>query len=114
MSLITRVRIHNLVRWPVIGTASTGEPVWGPPEDVPCRWDDSLREVIQPDNTRHMSRVQLITAIPLTIGDLVLRGTVATTAFWADPKKNPGTHEVFMTEQTDNIRGTETLYEAYA
>jgi hypothetical protein len=114
VSILRRVRIHDLVRWPLIGTKTTGEPIWGPPEDVKCRWDESVREIIRPDNTRISSRIEIISEIKLKVGDIVRRGTIADTSDWIDPRNNQDAFEVVVSEQYDTLRGTETLFLAYA
>lgn len=114
MSILTRARIHDMVRWPLIGTQPTGEPIWGPPEDVKCRWDESVRQLIRPDNTRFVSRIEIISAVPLTPGDLVKQGTTAEITNWVDPRNNDGAYEVIVAERYSNFRGTEVLYSAYA
>lgn len=114
MSLISRSMKQRLVRWPWIGTTATGEPLWGPPEEYTCRWEDDAREVILTDNTRRMSRNYVITPIQLVEGDLICKGQLTEITYWDAPKQNPKVFEVIRSAATPNLRNTEVLYEAYA
>jgi len=114
MSLIRKCQRETLVHWPLIGSKQTGEPIWGAPQQITCRWDDCTREIIQANNTRVLSKVELITEILLSPGDLVRRGTLANTAYWEDPKRNQDAYEVLKVCDTPTLNYRERLYEAYA
>lgn len=114
MSLITRCQKETLVYWAQIGTKVTGEPIWGPPEQLTCRWDHCAREIIQPNNTKIFSKIELITEKLLEIGGLVRRGTLVDTAYWEDPKANEDVYEILQVDETPTLNYSERLYEAYA
>ena len=112
MSLIKRCQKNSLVYWPLLGSKQTGEPIWGAPVQYTCRWDEMLKEIIGPTGTKVMSSIQTITEVRLGVGGLMRLGTLADTAFWDDPKRNPDVYEILDSSATPNIRNTETLYEA--
>ena len=112
MSLIKRSQKQRLVYWPRVGTQKTGEPIWGSPVEMSCRWEEMLKEVQSNTATRVMSRVQTITEVRLEVGGLMRLGTLSDTPFWGDPKRNPDVYEVIDSSMTPNLRNTETLYEA--
>lgn len=114
MSLIRRSQKESLVYWPRIDTKKTGEPIWGPPVEMSCRWEDMKKEIIGANGTRVMTSIQLITETRLDVGGLVKYGTIGEVAYWDDPKKNTGVHEVLDSSRTPNMRATEYLYEACA
>jgi len=113
-SLIKRCQRQTLVYWERTGTAKTGEPIWGPPTEMTCRWEDRLQEIITSTNTRVMSSVEVITETRLQVGGLIKLGTMATVAYWDTPKQNDGIYEVLKSSETPNLRNTESLYEACA
>lgn len=113
MSLITRCQRQNVVYWPQIGSNQYGEPIWGPPQQMTCRWDDKVQQVLDPKNTMVMSRAELITESQLAVGGVITKGTIDTVAYWSDPKANSGVYEVIKVSATPNMRNTETLYEAW-
>lgn len=114
MSIITRCQRQRLVYWERIGTEVTGEGVYGSPVEVACRWDDRVREIIGPHGTKVLSRVEIISQFRLEVGGLVRKGTLADTAYWDDPKQNTGVYEILESSETPNLRGTESLFEAWA
>lgn len=114
MSLIRRCQVNTLVYWPRIDTLPTGEPVWGAPQEMTCRWDDRVREIIGPHGTKVLSRVEIISQSRLEVGGLVRKGTLADTAYWDDPKQAAGVYEILESSETPNLRGTESLFEVWA
>lgn len=113
-SLIKRAQKETLVYWARIDTKRTGEPIWGPPTQMTCRWEEMHKEIIAANGTRIMTSIQLITESRLEVGGLVKYGTLTEVAYWDDPKKNPGIYEVLDSSRTPNMRATENLYEACA
>ena len=100
--------------WPRIGTQKTGEPIWGAPSEMTCRWEDKLQEIITSTNTRVMSSVEIISEFRLEVGGLIKRGNLAAVAYWDDPKRNTGIYEILKSSETPNMRYSESLYEACA
>ncbi|MFN7318862.1 MAG: hypothetical protein ACK5S6_05070 [bacterium] len=113
MSLITRCQRQTVVYWPLIGNNQYGEPVWGPPQQLTCRWDDKSQQIVDPKNTLVVSRAELIIQTEVAVGGIIIKGTLDTVAYWSDPKANLGAYEVLKVSSTPNIRNTETLYEAW-
>lgn len=114
MSLIKRCQKNTLVYWPLESFASTGEPIFGAPDEMKCRWDDCVRQIIGPNNTRVLSSVEVITEFKLAVGGLIKLGTLDSITHWDDPKQNTGCYEILKVCETPNLKNRESLYEAYA
>ena len=113
MSLITRCQKQTLVYWPPNGTTQSGQPIWGSPVNVKCRWDNNSKQIVTPTQGVVLCRAQIITEYLLAVGGIVALGTLDTISYWADPKANPGAYEIISAMSTPNLRNTEVLYEVY-
>lgn len=114
MGLISRCQKSELTYWPLTGTQSNGQPIYGAPKQITCRWDDRISEVQGQRQTVVLSKHQIITEIKLTPGDMVLHLPLVQVPYRDVPKDNPGAVEVIAVAETPNLRHTETLYEAWA
>jgi hypothetical protein len=118
MSIITRAQREYLTYWPVIdepGNANRyGELAYGVPVEIKCRWDDRVQEILKDDQTMVLSRVELITAVRLKPGDIVMRIRLSEVPYQANPKDNVGAYEVLKVSETPDLRYKKTLYEAFA
>lgn len=114
MGLIRRCQKSELTVWPFISTESNGQPVYGAPLEITCRWDDRTSEVQGQRQTVVLSKHQIITEIKLVPGDMVLHKPIAEVTYLDNPKDNTGAVEVIAIAETPNLRHTETLYEAWA
>ena len=113
MGLIQRCQKESLVYWPLLRFARTGEPIWGPPEQMTCRWDHCSRQIILDNNTTVYSKSEIITEKLLAVGGLVRRGTLADTAYWENPKDNQDAYEILKICETPTLSYGDRLYEAY-
>lgn len=114
MGLISRCQKSELTYWKLTDTLPNGQPVYGPPAEITCRWDDRISEVQGQRGTVVLSKHQIITQIELYPGDIVLHKPLAEVAYHDDPRQNLLAAEVLATAKTPNLRHTETIYEAWA
>jgi len=114
MSLISRVQKETLVYWPLTEFERTGEPIWGAPEEMTCRWDSCSRQVIAANDSAIFPKHEIITEKLLVVGGLVRRGTLADTAYWENPKDNQDAFEIIKVCETPTLNYGDRLYEAYA
>lgn len=112
MSIIRRCMREYLTYWPPLEPTDSGEPTWGPPEEVKCRWDDKVVQIIKDDGSMVYSRAELITAKKLEVGGIVYRAQLAAVTYQDDPKDNVGSFEVIKVSETPKLNYRETLYEA--
>ena len=112
--LITRCQKETLTYWRLRSWNENGEPVFYPPAEMTCRWDDKTQNIMAPDNTARVSRVELITQSRLQPGDYVMRGVIGDIPYWGTPHKNPEAYEVLKSSDTPTLRYNDHFYEAWA
>lgn len=108
---------QTLTQFPKIGTDGFGRPVYGPPVQIACRWEDKQQEVITPDGRRVRSMAYLLLVSPVSVGDWVFLGTIAVVnalPTWPKPPTvNQGGREVLVSCQTPDLKASNFVYEAY-
>ena len=76
MQIIKTVQKDNLVYWPYAGADMYGQPVYGAPVVIKCRWDECLKQVFDADGSPVFSKIELITQIRLAPKGLIKKGKV--------------------------------------
>jgi len=134
MSLITRVQKQFLVYWAYTGADLFGQPTYGTPIQMSCRWDDAIKQVFLDDGSPVFSKIEIISKNRLEPKGLVWKGKLANFSLSStnivgqaivgsssvgvvyDVRASvaEGVYEVIMVSSTPNIRNTEVLYEACA
>lgn len=112
--LISKCQREFLVHWALKSSNENGEPVYYPPVQMKCRWDDRIQQVQMPDNSVVLSRVELITEKPLGPGDYVKRCKLTEVTYKLEPNRNEGSFEVIKIGETPTIKYETRLYEAWA
>lgn len=113
MRLITKCQREYLTYWePLPDTNEYGEPVFAPPVEMTCRFDDKIQEIIQQDGTVVHGKVQLITEKKLQVGGIVVRKRLEEITYMADPRTNPEAYKVMVVMETPTINYRARLYEA--
>jgi hypothetical protein len=114
MGIITRAQKQTLVYWPYTGADLFGQPTYGTPVQMTCRWEDMLKQVYKSDGSPVFSKIELITKKRLEPKGLVWKGVLAKFTAALRPDNSTGVHEIIAASSTPNLRNTETLYEAWA
>ena len=114
MSIITKAQKQTLVYWPYTGADLFGQPSYGSPVQMTCRWDDMVKQVYHVDGSPVFSKVELITRTRLQPKGLVWKGTLVAFSAPLRPDVSTGVLEIIAASSTPNLRNTETLYEAWA
>ena len=114
MSLITRSQKQTLTYWAYTGSDRYGQPTYGPPVQMTCRWDEMIKQVFSSDGSPVFSSIELITRVRLAPKGLVRIGRIPTGGTTPAPRTYVDVYEVIATSFTPNLRNTETLYEAWA
>jgi hypothetical protein len=114
MSIITRMRKQVAVWWGQSAAPDAfGQPVWGAPVQIKCRWEDSVSEYIAKDGSTQRSTSRVYVDRVMKEGDLLRLGAITTLTNLSVPKKNSGVWEIKSFNQLPNIRNSETLLTAY-
>ena len=112
--LIKKCQRQKLVYWPYESDNAHGEPIWGAAQEMTCRWDDVVSEIIDPQGTVVYSKASIISEIYLNVGGLVRKGTLDETPnTGCDPKDNGQTYEIIKVSATPDIKNRRVLYEAW-
>ena len=126
MGIITKMRRQDAIYWPPGTAGAYGAPTHGALVELvrtadgnyQVRWEDKSDEFIAADGTTTTSSaVVYVPPLPgggeVALGGYLWLGARADLADEADPKANPGAHEVRRVDMLPNLRATETLRTAY-
>lgn len=109
MSIISRMRKQVAVYWPMIGTNDAGEPIYGPPEEIKCRWED-VHEVFKTaagDDTVSNSKVYVDRETPE--GGVLWEGSIEDLENQMLPFENDGAYAIRKFSRVPNLKATESL-----
>lgn len=111
MSLITRALRQTAVWWSVsfVAVDDYGQPVVSSPIEIKVRWDDVVEEFVTSDGTKEMSRAVVMVDRDVSVGDVLMLGTLSDIKDATRPKANTGAWEVRSFSKTPNLKHTENL-----
>lgn len=113
MSVITRMRKQSAVYWPLDALDAFGQPTWGTPVEIECRWEDSNEQIMLPNGETIMSRATVYVDRDTPEGGLLMLGELSSSVDEDDPKKNAGVWEIRKFDKLPNFRNTEFLRTVY-
>lgn len=111
MSVIRKMRKQTAVWWARNPTADRfGQYVFGAPEEIECRWDDTVEEFLGPQNETLASRAVVYVSEDLAIreGDRLMLGEIDSNTP-DDPLEIHTAHAIRRIDRNPNFRNTETL-----
>jgi len=122
MSLITRMRRQTCVYWPPAAANSHGQPLWGTPVQLACRYEDgehevhtAQNEILQTGATAYIAGTDGTSAIgsptPL-VGGMLALGTLTSSMNSANPRES-GAKEIVHVRRMPNFRATEVLRQVW-
>lgn len=108
---------QTLVWWPRVTSDGFSKPVYQDCQQLPCRWEDKLTEVLMPDGRKVLSRGYLLMSTEFNPGDFVFLGTLAQVQAlptWPSPPTvGLGGREVIRSEALVDISGNVVGYEVW-
>ena len=108
--LLTKMLKQTAVYWsPGSGFDAYGQPVWGEPVELLCRWEDTNVEFIDPQGTRQVSQARVFVGQDLEVGGVLMLGSTADTDSSLDPKANPGAFEIRSVSKAPDLRASRFL-----
>jgi hypothetical protein len=120
MSIITKVLKGTCVYWPPGGSESGGvdfddygQPSYGSPVELDCRWEDVSVEFLDSQGTLQTSHAVVMVGSDVAVGGVLFNGNLAGVSDLTAPKNNDGAWEIKRFDKTPNFRYTEYLREAY-
>lgn len=101
------------VYWSVDSLDGHGQPTYGSPVLISCRWDEVQEEVVAPNGDRIMSRARVMVDRDLEMKGVLMKGTLSDIADSDDPKNNVNAWEIRLVKKTPDFKGKKYLREAY-
>jgi hypothetical protein len=119
MSIISKMRKQKSVHWPLQYESGTkdhdnyGQPVYGSPEEIDCRWEDVAVEFMDLAGERQVSRSKVFVDREVIPGAVLMLGTLDSIVDETHPMSNPGAWTVRQAQAIPNLRNTEMLRIVY-
>lgn len=111
MSAAKRFMRQKCVLWPLEGNTDIyGQPGYGSPEEIDCRWDDANEDFIDAFGNTQISKAKLIVDRDLNLGDKLMLGYLDSDVD-DDPEDNEGVWSVRAFMKTPDVKGKKFLRE---
>ena len=94
-----------LTYWEVLDTDEYNRPVFGPPQHLPCRWEDVAELVIDKHGEEIKSKSRIFLAVPIRAEGYVLLGESAVST----PSLSGG-EEVRQVKMVPDLRNLKQMY----
>ncbi len=111
MSIITKVLKQTAVWWSQGSAAPDeyGQPVVAAPIEIKVRWEDAAEEFIDKDGTKQLTRAVVMVDRDVSVGDVLMLGTLGGVTDFGRAKNNAGAWEVRAFDKLPNLRVSEYL-----
>ena len=120
MSIISRMRRQTAVYWTLAASESagedwddTGQPQWGEPVEIECRWEDVVEEFVDLKGTRQLSRSIVYVDRDVDNGGVLMLGELTDIVEEENVLENDGAWEIRKFDKIPNLKATEFLRMAY-
>ena len=113
ISVATRAMKQAAVWWTSDGVDDFGQPTYGDPVEINCRWEVVNEEFISPTGDRELSKAKLIVDRDIEVKDILMLGDLDSLVDEDNPRDNDGAWEVRSFRKTPNFRGNKYLREVY-
>lgn len=109
MSLIKRMRKRYAAYWPPLKPDADGNPRYGTPIELRCRWEQTSEDYIDPEGVRQFNNAKVFVDRDLVSGGLLCLGRLDAILYPTQPFKNEGVGEITKVDKLPNLRNTEEL-----
>jgi hypothetical protein len=121
VSLITRMLKGKCTYWPLASAESAsgqdfdsyGQPQYGTPVELDCRWENKTVEFVAANGTQQLSKAVIYVSSDVVVGGVLLESELADVSDQENPFNNEGACEIKGFDKMPNIRQTEYLRTAY-
>lgn len=104
---------QTAVYWPKESDDEYGAPTWADPMEIKCRWENTDDEFINTQGTTEKAKAKIYADRDLTLGGVLLLGTLDQVTDYASPKDNDGAWEIKSVGRLPNLKGTKFLRTVY-
>ena len=120
-SFIDDFLLGTCVYWPPGSEASAegrdfddyGQPVYGDPVELSCRWDDTVVEFVDAKGTMASSRAIVMVESDVSPGGVLFKGTLAQAIDLDRPKNNDNAWEIKRFDKNPLVDYSDYLRRAY-
>ena len=113
IGVAVRAMKQAAVWWTSSGVDEFGQPAYGSPEEIVCRWEVVNEEFIDPNGDREVSKAKLMVDRDIEVKDILLLADLDSLVDEDVPRDNDGAWEVRGFKKTTNFKGTKFLREVY-
>ena len=120
MSIITRMLKQTCVYWPLASSESAGvdadsygQPDYGTPVEINCRWEDSSKEFLNDKDEIQVSAAIVYVEIDVDKKGVLMLGDLDDVTDESYPLLNDGAREIKRFDKVPNLKATEFLRMAY-
>jgi hypothetical protein len=97
------IKYDYAVYWPPAGRDARNQQLYGPPVELPVRWDERARLFINAQGEQKVSRALVYVGQDLEVNGVLWHGRLAN-ANQAAPYHNPGAAEIQQWQKTPSLR----------
>lgn len=113
-----RVRLpHTTVYWTPGPADAHGQPTYGIPIELPCRWDDTVVETINAQGDLLYASSTVILLTDVQVGGLLFQGTIdevlASSFPLDDPRSDRRVREIVHRTRNANLTGAFNVVQAF-
>lgn len=120
MRILSKMLVQTAVYWPLANTDSGGlvyddygQPQHSDPVEISCRWEERTEEFVGLDGTTIMSKAVVYVGQDLSIGGLLMLGTLSDITNETTPRENSGAWEIKGWSKIPTLKATHFLRQAY-
>lgn len=70
-------QLQSAIYWERLSYDSYGQPTYKNPVQIPCRWDDSIKQNVSPNSASQGIDATLFVSQPIVVGSYMWKGTMS-------------------------------------
>lgn len=118
-NIVKKFAKNDFVYWETTVPGTYGRAAtFKDPIQAKCRWEEKVSQVVTDDGRTVVNSVYLLLTRKLVPGSLIMKGTIdqwkALPGYPDRPTPDQGGFEVLACRPTEDFKGTDVIYEAYA
>lgn len=113
MSVLTKMLKQYAVYWAPTGTDANGQPTWGEPVEIRCRWENAVDLKSVPEAERQDLNAMVYVDRDVLCNGVLLQGELTSSVDEDDPKANAGAGEIRKFTKLPDFKCRKFLRTAY-
>lgn len=99
--------------WPKVGNDSFGQPTFGTPVQLKCRWEDCVKQIMTHDGRTVSSQARIYLESDVSPGGVLLQVLLENVADLSVPFNNEGAWEIMRFDKLPTLRYSQFLRTAW-